>query len=132
MSVIPETVTPAGLRARADMVRDKLNDGGSCARQLELAADALEKAELDLMAFSGKLGPSMNPADYAPLTKPDKMAVRRQIDRLNEFAELWIEIARECSTYPEGKPIELTSMRLANAFQPSVNALTAILREGTD
>ena len=38
-----ETVTPAGLRARADMVRNKLNDGGSCARHLELAADLIDR-----------------------------------------------------------------------------------------
>lgn len=38
-----ESVSPEGLRARADTVRDKLNDGGSCARHLELAADEIER-----------------------------------------------------------------------------------------
>lgn len=38
-----ETVTPAGLRVRADLVRHALNDSGSCARHLELAADEIER-----------------------------------------------------------------------------------------
>ena len=38
-----ESVSPEGLRARASMVRDKLNDSGSCARHLELAADEIER-----------------------------------------------------------------------------------------
>ena len=39
---IPETVTPEGLRARADIVRKALGDE-SCARHLELAADEIVK-----------------------------------------------------------------------------------------
>ncbi|MFA4899918.1 MAG: hypothetical protein WC563_10365 [Brevundimonas sp.] len=38
-----ESVSPEGLRARANMVRDALNDGGSCARHLELAAAEIER-----------------------------------------------------------------------------------------
>jgi len=38
-----ESVSPEGLRARANMVRDVLNDGGSCARHLELAAAEIER-----------------------------------------------------------------------------------------
>jgi len=37
---IPETVSPAGLRYRAEIMRDKGDE--SCARHLELAADKLE------------------------------------------------------------------------------------------
>lgn len=33
-----ECITPDGLRARAEIVRPLLNDSGSCARHLELAA----------------------------------------------------------------------------------------------
>jgi hypothetical protein len=40
--VIPESVTPEGLRARADIVRKALGDE-SCARHLELAADEIVK-----------------------------------------------------------------------------------------
>ena len=39
---IPESVTPEGLRARADMVRKALGDE-SCARHLELAADEIAR-----------------------------------------------------------------------------------------
>ena len=39
---IPESVTPEGLRARADIVRKALGDE-SCARHLELAADEIVK-----------------------------------------------------------------------------------------
>lgn len=37
---IPEIVTPAGLRYRAEIMRDKGDE--ACARHLELAADKLE------------------------------------------------------------------------------------------
>lgn len=40
--VIPESVTPEGLRARADIVRKALGDE-SCARHLELAADEIAR-----------------------------------------------------------------------------------------
>jgi hypothetical protein len=40
--VIPERVTPEGLRARADIVRKALGDE-SCARHLELAADEIAR-----------------------------------------------------------------------------------------
>lgn len=39
--MIPETVTPAGLRERAKIMRDILDE--SCARHLELAADEIER-----------------------------------------------------------------------------------------
>jgi hypothetical protein len=39
---IPESVTPEGLRARADIVRKALGDE-SCARHLELAADEIAR-----------------------------------------------------------------------------------------
>lgn len=46
-SSLPRTST-AGLRARAKMVRRKLNDGGSCARHLELAAAEIERLRVAL------------------------------------------------------------------------------------
>lgn len=43
-----QTVTPDGLRARAELVRGKLNDGGSCAAHLELAADEIASLRVQL------------------------------------------------------------------------------------
>lgn len=38
-----ETVSPEGLRVRADMIEGKLNDSGSTARHIRLAADEIER-----------------------------------------------------------------------------------------
>jgi hypothetical protein len=53
-----ESVSPAGLRARADLVRNKLNDSGSCARHLELAADTLARYKDALQRISEGYGPN--------------------------------------------------------------------------
>lgn len=43
-----QIVTPEGLRARAELVRGKLNDGGSCAAHFELAADEITSLRAQL------------------------------------------------------------------------------------
>lgn len=48
MVTIEETVTPEGLRARAEMVGNMLDDSGSCARHLVLAADRIAELEAEL------------------------------------------------------------------------------------
>lgn len=45
MMIIPETATPCGLRLRAEMLRDRMNDAGSAARHVELAASRIERLE---------------------------------------------------------------------------------------
>jgi len=51
MNGIPETVTPAGLRERAKIMRGILDEG--CARHLELAADKIERFHTALEEIAG-------------------------------------------------------------------------------
>ncbi len=54
MRLIPEAVSPDGLRARAGIMRERGDE--SCARHIELAAQALEQKEALLGQAAEKLG----------------------------------------------------------------------------
>ena len=54
MMLIPEAVSPDGLRARAGIMRERGDE--SCARHIELAAQALEQKEALLGQAAEKLG----------------------------------------------------------------------------
>lgn len=56
--MITETVTPAGLRERAKIMRDILDE--SCARHLELAADEIER----LRSFEFAQTPAVRPMEW--------------------------------------------------------------------
>jgi hypothetical protein len=78
---IPETVSPGGLRERASAVRAKstLNDNGSCARHLELAADEIERLREALKPFAEFAGqPVGRPPDDMVITQGSRIA-RRQL-----------------------------------------------------
>jgi hypothetical protein len=74
--------TPEGLRVRADMVRNKLNDSGSCARHLELAAERIETVEelLDeCLEFLDRYADVVD-GDYGQPMPNDAMALQTRIE----------------------------------------------------
>jgi hypothetical protein len=75
-----ETVTPEGLRARADMIRNKLDDNGSTARHLELAADMIA-------ALTRAVQPASNPAS-------NPAADGGAVERVRDAATKWVGVTR--------------------------------------
>ena len=57
--------TPEGLRARAELVRDRLADGGSCADHLLAAAKRIEALELTINQLHGKANLPSDPFEAA-------------------------------------------------------------------
>ena len=61
---IPETVSPAGLRARADIMRGFMDE--SCAHHLELAAARIEQLEAALRAIIIRCEEGDKKSDWLP------------------------------------------------------------------
>jgi hypothetical protein len=78
---IPQSVTPEGLRARADIIRKAIGDE-SCARHLELAADEITKlratgqAEKSPLEDKNLAGTSYQTEAY-PKTRESRLVIYR-------------------------------------------------------
>lgn len=73
---IPESVTPEGLRARADIIRKAIGDE-SCARHLELAADEIVR----LKARRGREDPSLEATAYGTSIEKTEKEMKLSLQR---------------------------------------------------
>ena len=106
MMLIPEAVSPDGLRARAGIMRERGDE--SCARHIELAAQALEQKEALLGQAAEKLGEA---ADTII-----KLKARR---RSNPLEDPNLEaVSYSTATQDEDKKLRLTLYKSPNQQDP--------------
>lgn len=75
--MIPETVSPEGLRVRADMMRERGDE--SCARHLELAADEIIRLKGEAPRSKTKdplEDPELAAHSYSTATQPEEKRLR--------------------------------------------------------
>ena len=96
--IIPETVSPEGLRQRACLARDRMNDSGSCARHIELAADEIETLRAETERLSAALAEAIADKRFAEAEHDDldakRLAAEARAERMREALEPFADIGQ--------------------------------------